>query len=339
MKNCKNLFKKKFGKFLRPIKELEKPFVDSLYFLRNDGALIFSEGYLHPKDGIYGKIIYYPVQGNTNALTTIHGLPYSSTSKYVYNGKLLLTPHDKQKQLHFEIDKDLKNRSVPFYQEFRLPFYFKEFLGFFSPDYSLKILTKEFPSLQEAINSVSELLEVPIARMGFTGSLAFGAYRENEDDLDIIFYGSLEENKKIVKKIKTLANIPERRVFEFGKYWKIRFWHNKFMICSFFVYNKKDEIPLIDCKIQLIKDNIKFESLVVDDTHSVYNPPILKVKLLKIENIKLNSDIIPLIIMDGSLRGEFFTNDKVAGKAKLVTVSNNHSNYKALLVTISKNLF
>jgi len=56
-----DLFDRTIQRYLEPISSLKNGIGDAYYFLRKDGAFIFTEGYLHPEGGLMGKVMLYPI--------------------------------------------------------------------------------------------------------------------------------------------------------------------------------------------------------------------------------------------------------------------------------------
>ena len=102
----KYTFDEMMDRFLRPLSELEGGRVtDSLYFLRQDGSFVFSEGYCHPAGGMYGKIIYYPQKGGD---IDIFGREYGCITKKMVGGECIYVGHAEQIKMHGEIDRLLE---------------------------------------------------------------------------------------------------------------------------------------------------------------------------------------------------------------------------------------
>ena len=88
-----DLFERVIKRYVVPIAELRGGAGDCFYFLRKNGSFCFTQGYCHPKDAVYCKIIYFPEKGGW---MEIHGREYGTTIKRIVNGKLELVPHDRQ---------------------------------------------------------------------------------------------------------------------------------------------------------------------------------------------------------------------------------------------------
>nr|HPJ73174.1 hypothetical protein [bacterium] len=223
------------NKFLVPLETLTGGVKDSVYFLRRDGCFVFSHGYYHPHPGEFiGKIIYYPTPEGT---ADIWGRRYEAMHKAWVGGEHVAILNDVQIVKHYEIDPRLDpSRPRPLVADFTLEFPLEEFLGYFDPHHSLIECTALHPVVGEWVEKTSALFDFPREKMGVTGSLAYGKIEEADMDFDVIFAGSMEENARVIERIRELVRDPSRQVFEFGKYWPIRTYHEGFLICPFFVY-------------------------------------------------------------------------------------------------------
>jgi hypothetical protein len=330
----KDLFDKVIGEFIVPISEL-KEVGDSAYFLRKDKSFIFSQGYCHPKGGVYCKIIYYPEKGGW---VDIHGREYGTTVKRIVDGRLELIPHDEQLKKHYRIDPTLDpGKKLPCWAEYHVMLPLTEFLGYFDHRKSLRKAMEMYPDVRDSVTRASEILEVPLELLGCTGSLSYGRLEEPVDDVDLCIYGTVERNGKVIERIRELTNDPHRRVVEFGKYWPMRFYDGKLMICPFFEYLDHAEIPLREFTVDVLRENVNAVGRVKDDTHGIYMPVLLALDSVQIEG-KPHEDL-SLIIYDGSLRGEYYRGDRLSmSGARLVRITEGGRVFLALLVTISRQI-
>ncbi|MEA1926861.1 MAG: hypothetical protein U9N73_01540 [Candidatus Auribacterota bacterium] len=322
-------------RFLRPLSELPDGRTgDALYFLRKDGSFIFSEGYCHPKGGIYGKIIYYPLKGGQ---IDVFGREYGCITKKLVDGENIYIGHPEQIRMHGEIDSSLDpDIPRPCFVEYEMPFSLSDCIGYFDPVHSLRACTEIYPWIEEGTRVAAEVLGVDWETLGLTGSLAYGRYEEGDDDLDLVITGSVEENKRVYRTIRGYSNQPEHRVIEFGRWWPMRMYEKGFLICPFFTYDKWETAPLRDFTVDIIREEVEATGTVVDDTHTNYMPPLLPLDDVKIDGE--DATPLPLIIYDGALRGEFFNGDILKMKARLVQVNQYKESYEALLVTLWDNI-
>ena len=323
--------------FLVPIAKIDECIFDCTYFLRKDGSFVFAEGYHHPLGGIFGKIIYFP--SSEQAFTSIHGVSYGNTTKEWVNGEVRLISHDRQLARHFEIDPGLDpGQARPPFARLRMAFALDEFAGYFDHRRSLRVHCGLSPEINRTIGQVSDLLEIPRERIGCTGSLSFGKFEQEEaDDLDLVYYGTVEENARVLETIRQLTREePARRVQEFGRYWPIRFYNEGVMICSFFCYADPAEIPLRDFSMTVLRSGVRASGVVTDDTHAIYMPPCITLGEAEIDGEA--RDELHLVVYDGSLRGEFFRGDRIECRGDLVEITRGAERYEALLLVISNDL-
>jgi len=254
------------------------------------------------------------------------------------DGKLELIPHDQQLKKHFEVDPTLDpNKKIPCWAEYHVELPLSEFVGFFDHRKSLQKAMEMYPQVADAVSQASDILEVPIEQLGCTGSLSYGKLEDPVDDIDLCIYGTIEQNKKVIAKIRALTQEPERRVVEFGKFWPMRFYHQKFMICPFFEYLDPNEIPLREMQVEVLQENVSAAGRVKDDTHGIYMPVVLGLEQVTIGG-QPHEDIT-LIIYDGSLRGDYYRGDSLTlNGARLVSVKERGAVFKALLVTVSSQI-
>jgi len=329
MKDC---FEEMMDDFLQPISGLDAV-TDSLYLLRKDDSFVFTYGYCHPPGGLWGMIIYYPT---SPGITKIFGREYGNTVKALVDGHLTLLPYSEKYANQFKADPSLNpDAPKPLFAKYRVEFPLSEFRGYFDDRVSLRLAMEKYPFVKKVVTSVQDLLDIPLERLGVTGSLSYG--KLEEDDIDLIFYGSVEENMETVARIRKLTRRGlDTEVVEYGKHWPIRFYNEGILICSFFKYANRDEIPLLDFTMDLIKDGVAFSGTVVDDTHGVYTPLILGLDRVEIDGER--SDPMSVIIYDGSKRGEYVVGDAIGGTAQLVEVKEGSRSYRALHVADKKEL-
>lgn len=330
----KDEFDRMLDDFLCPLSQLEGRSLDSLYLLRKDESFVFAEGYCHPSGGVYGKIIYYPRPGG---VVDVFGREYGCVTKRKVNGEFQYIGHPEQIEMHKEIDPQLDPRSPrPVYVEYEMEFPMSDFVGYFDPHHSLEACSARYPWIKRGAEAASRVLEVPWSNLGLTGSLAYGRYEEDDDDLDLVIQGSISDNLRVYRKIRELSAIPERKVMEFGRWWPMRFYEGDVLICPFFLYENPEEAPLGDFQLKVIREDVDLEGVVTDDTHTLYMPPLLRLGDVRISGRSVPA--LPLIIYDGALRGEFFQGDILRMKARLVEVTTGEKTYRAALVTLWDNI-
>ncbi len=315
-------------RYMLPMGEL-KGVTDSSYFLRKNLSFVFAQGYCHPRGGFYGKLINYP---DANGPLDIFGHRYGTTNKRMVSGKLELIPIDEQLEIHYRVEPALaRSDKLPPFAEYHTEFRLDDCVGFFDHRKSLRVAMEMYPQVKNEIKKVTDFFEVPVEQLGVTGSLAYGKMEPEHEDIDLVIYGSLQEHKRLIEKITEWLKAPENRVFEFGRFWPMRFYYDGTLICPFFVYSRPDEVPLAEFKMKVLKDNIPFRARVCDDTHSIYLPIMLYLEDAILGGKEVGK--VPLIIYDSAMRGDFRLGDRMDGFGKLVEVQRGKERFQSLLVT------
>jgi len=303
----KDKFDRIMEQFLIPISDFKGPVMDSTYFLKNDGSFVFAEGYCHPRDAFWGMIIKYPLAGGH---IDIFGREYSWTHRVVVDGELMMLPNNEQVENQFKVAPELRafqGEKPPYARNF-IKFPLSDFSGYFDARHSMRELRKDYEWMDKAVRETCDLLQWNQEETGVTGSLAYGRV---EDDIDLMFIGSPEENAAVARKIRRyVASNPKARVFELGKYWPLRFYYAETLICPFFRYAEPDQIPLLECGMEIVEEGVSLEATVVDDTHNLYLPAIVGLTDLRREDGS-TEDEMELIVYNGALRGEIWEGDRI----------------------------
>jgi len=332
----KDKFDQIMEKFLIPMSKFTGPVKDSIYFLRRDGCFVFSHGYYHPTPGEFiGKIIYYPTPDGDS---DIWGRPYQAMHKAWANGEHVAILNDVQIRRHYEIDPSLDPaRPRPLAADYTIEFPLKDFVGFFDPHHSMLRCAELHPVVGEWVEKTAHLFDFPTAKMGVTGSLAYGKIEEADMDFDVIFAGSLAENARVIAKIYELAREPKRKVFEFGKLWPIRIYHENYLICPFFVYANPADAPLAQARVSLLRAGISGEAKVADDSRSCYLPITLGLEDADLVGGGLRS--LRLSCYDGSIRGEYRKGDRVRFRdARLLEVDSGSGKFPMISIDFHKQM-
>jgi predicted nucleotidyltransferase len=329
-------FDKMMEKFLNPVSDLGGRVKDSLYFLREDGCFVFSHGYYHPTPGYFiGKIIYYPLaEGDAD----IWGRRYQAMHKAWIDGEHVAIMNDVQIVKQYEVDPSLDpDKPRPLVADYTLEFPLKDFVGYFDPARSLELCREMYPeTVKPWAAQAAELMQFPPDKMGVTGSLAYGKIEEADMDFDVIFMGNLEENLLVRDQLHRSSEEPARKVFEFGRYWPIRIYHNGFLLCPFFVYENWEDVPLAQAEVSVIERDVTVSGTIVDDTHNAYLPIILELKDA-ILNGKAR-DNLRVICYDGSIRGEYWEGERIWLEGRLLRIADRKGEYDAVAVDISFNI-
>lgn len=326
----------KFSDFFVPVDE-HTEFRDATYFLRADGTFVFSEGYCHAPDRpllerrLVSHIVFLPERGQEvpdYAKKMIFGERYENLTKGIMNTQPLHLFYPLQLKRYLEVDPALDIPRPP-YARYKALVPVDSLIGHFPHRHGTKAIFKRGEagdqpalSIKQAVEASAELLGLSPDRFGMSGSLSIGTY-ENPHDLDVVIYGTVREVRRIVDFLyKLTATKEERKVFEFGKYWPIRYWEwvdgRKFMFCPFFSYLDLDECPLRDFTCEKIAD-VAVEGRVSDHTHNAYNPAVLELEKVKI-NGKSRSGTMRLILYHGGERGDYVEGDGVIGRGNHVLI-------------------
>jgi hypothetical protein len=324
-----DIFEKEIEKIVCPLGDLGPTVLDTTYFFKDTESFVYAEGYWHPPGRFYGKIINYPCENGT---ILVHGRKYESITKGWEAGERVLIPHDKQIEYHYKIDHSLRPpRERLVLTEFHYPFELSAMKGWFSNHKSMRYVMEKYPQVDTRVKEVSVLLDVPLERLGVTGSLAYGRM-EDDEDIDLVFFGTPEQNMEVAQQIRRLTYTdPTRRCVEFGKFWPVRFNHDGIIMCCFFVYADRKYIPVYDQQVALVREPVVAYGTIVDNLHSIYMPLVMRLGDVYIDGVC--ADDIDLIIYDGSLRGEFYNKERVhISKGRLVTLSKNGVSRDVLVV-------
>ena len=313
----KNEWQSEIDRVIQPMDALGPVIMDTTYFLKKTGAFTYTEGYFHPPGHFLGKIINYPEEKGD---IDIHGRAYTSITKVWINGEQVMIPHDEQIKQHYRIDTTLQPPELtPVVTDFHVVFDLNDFDGWFSDKVSLARVMKKYPEIGRRIEEVSKLLDVPMERLGVTGSLAYGRM-EDDEDIDLVFFGTPEQNMETVKRIWAMTYTDrDRRCMEFGKFWPVRFYHDGIIICTFCVYSDPEYIPLTYCETELVKQSVLVYGTIADNTHSIYMPLVLKLKDVSIDGEE--ADDIFFVIYDGSIRGEFYNGERLKIEGRLIRMT------------------
>ena len=322
--NPHDYFESQIGQILCPVSDFKKGVLDTTYLMRHDGSFVYVEGYYHPPGKVIGKIIYCPKEGGK---IDIHGRAYASMVKGEKDGQTTYTPHDEQIRQHYLIDPTLEKEDL-IVTKFHVVFPMSGFRGYLNDRLSLFYAMGKFPLVGKAVENVSRFLEIPISRLGITGSTALGR-RGEHSDVDLVIFGTVAQNRETAARIADhIHRTPEARVVEFGKFWPLRFNYQGIEMCPAYVYMDLDEVPLRNCTVELVKDNVEAFGTVSDDTHAIYNPPVVTLSEVWIDGKR--ADDITFIVYDGSLRGEFYPRERLGVRGRLVRVKKDGKEFLAL---------
>ncbi len=307
--------------FLQPPLEAAE-MLDATYSLRRDGTFVFSEGYFHGAADLFGKemivshIVFVPLSrpdAPDYSHKQIFGQTYENITKEIMCTRPLDEFYPRQLERYLEVDPGQKRISRPVWARYKSLVPADEILGCFPPRRSLQAIierAEEEPAAAKVkiiAEHTAELLEIGLDQLGISGSLSLGTYVDPHD-LDFVVYAEASEVKRIVNFMYRLTDTDEKRkVFEFGKYWPIRFWdwagEERFMVCPFFSYLDPEEAPLrdFDCED---RGEAVLEGRIVDHTHNAFNPSVLEVDNCRLDG-RATDSITRLIFYHGGERGDW----------------------------------
>jgi len=322
--NADDYFESQINQILCPLSDLANGVLDTTYMMRHDGSFVYVEGYYQPPGKVIGKIIYYPKPGGR---IDIHGRAYESMVKAEKDGRTIYIPHDEQIRTHYRIDPSLGREDL-IITGFHIGFPLSGFRGYFNDRRSLYYAMGKFPLVGRAVENVSRFLNVPIGRLGITGSSALGR-RGQHSDIDLVIFGTLDQNRDTVERInRHIHDNPACRVVEFGKFWPLRFVHQGIEMCPAYVYMDLDEAPIRNCALSTVKDNVEVYGTVSDAAHAIYMPPVVTLSDVYIDGRP--SDDIMLVVYDGSIRGEFYTGERLRVRGRLIRIKKGKSEFDAV---------
>ena len=323
-------FDEVIGKYLVPMADFRGPVMDSTYFFRKDGSFVFAEGYCHPPGALWGMIIKYP---HPEGHIDIFGRPHSWTHREIINGELVIVPSEQQVENQFKVAPELREvqGEKPPYARTFVKFPLSDFGGFFDGRRSMELLRGEYEWIDRAVRETCELLGVDPDGTGVTGSLAYG---RAEDDIDIVFIDSPEQNARTAENIRQyVREHPESKVVELGKEWPLRFHFAGTLICPFFQYADPSRIPFREGTMEVLEEGVSLEAFVTDDLHNLYLPAIVGLSDVKRAGGRAEEDM-ELVIYNGAMRGELWRGDRLSFQADLVLLTTpEEGSRRAALVT------
>ena len=313
----------KYSSFAVPIDDLAE-IRDATYFLREDGTFAFSEGYCHepnrPPDErrLLSHIVFVPDRGNAPdyAYKNIFGADYENVTKPIMATQPLRLFYPLQLREYLKVDPSL-DVPKPFYARYKVLVPVNTFVAHFPPRHSLRAIIERADSdpaamsIAKVTEATAELIQIEPDQIGVSGSLSLGTYA-NPHDVDYVIYATVKEIRRIVKFIyKLTGEKEERKVFEFGKFWPLRFWERyggeKIMVCPFFSYLDLDEAPLRNFSFEDCGP-VVVEGVVCDDTHNCFNPTVLGLESPKIDGKSYRGEL-KLILYHGGERGDYVEGD------------------------------
>lgn len=311
---------------------------DAEFLIRRDGVIFNVEGYYHPKNFLVGEVLYVPdEQGDKN----IFGQSYRKVTLYKGTYDPIAYP-DRSKILR-EIDPNFDQTEVnPFFAQFKQILPASDFVAHLPSSRGLsRALSmtggdadkfhKDFENLMSLLNLSPEQIS-----LGLTGAPLLGN-TNHFHDLDIVFSGSPEENIRIVKMMRDITKYePQRRLFEGGKGWQIRFFNDLgTLMCTFFTYPDRSSAPMYDFSMDVLERGVTVQGTVSNDQHSMYTPTVLELTdaiVGKNGQQVQRFTTLPLIVYHTASRGDCFNQDIVRANGALVEVNQSGSSFIAVCV-------
>ncbi len=174
----------------------------------------------------------------------------------------------------------------------------------------------------------AKLHPIELAELGATGSSSFGD-EEDKEDFDVVFYGNLQRLRSIRNfLLDGIRHGTFDPVFA-GQVRKPRVYNNeviiklinsRLLICPFFVLDDDVYDPLVHAMIEPLERLYRMQATVVDDSGNMLTPT--RVNVMEMGGRLWNSygiqGSVPLIIMHGFRRGDFYRGDHVRIKNPFV---------------------
>lgn len=332
----------RFHCFTQPVEaDIGEKVRDAEFLLRKDGLLINVEGWNHPQGHLVGEVLYVP---DVNSDKRIFGQPYRKIT--LYNGTYEPIPYQERAEILSEIDSRLNQvKTNPYFAKYKQIFPHSDFVAYFPSHHALKIALERFTlptdNLPKDLENIMSLLAINTNEitLGLTGVLLLGNVWQYHD-LDIVFMGSLDQNRHIANRMRDIISQDKhRRLFEGRKGWSIRFFNDYgHLMCTFFGYRDIAEAPLRNFEMKVIQENVTIEGTVSDDTHSMYTPTILQLGDISFETSvfrhpdDFNNQQLELIIYHTASRGDCVKGDRIRAHGALVEVTRQETTNSALCV-------
>ncbi len=333
-----------FKQLVQPI-SLKPSIIDTEFYIHSKGVLFHADGYSHPKNAVLGNPLYVPDEKGDKQ---IFGQPYRKL--FFYPGTQEPIPYKDRPQIVGSIDPSWdqsKSNIWPFQYEQIIPI--SDFIGYISgKDAFEKAYNGSLGDTSDISKDLEELaqhldINIKSLPLAFTGALAFGNISKYHD-FDIVFCGSLSQNRTIADKIRHLIIAePKRRLHEGGKGWLIRWFNrngnvNGTIMCCFFRYENVKDAPLQKFEVEILESNMEIVASISNDMHALYTPTILTLHDIHTTSIQKHTETIrlpdhtKLIIYHTGSRGEFTTGDQIRAHGAYAQIHTPEMDYPALLV-------
>jgi len=235
------------------------------------------------------------------------------------DGRTQYVSHTDQIKKLYRLFPDLPpNSHKLILAEYQVGFPRDGFAGYFDDRKSLRYVMENYPAVAEIVQETSRQFEVPLDRLGITGSSALGR-RGMHSDIDLVFFGTTHQNLETVRKLWSIIySHPDRQVVEYGKFWPLKIYIKGMEVCTFYVYSDLSEVPLREAELEPVRESVEAYGTVADNTHSLYVPVVLRLENVYLDGEK--ADDIDLIIYDGAVRGEFKVGLRLHIRGRLVNI-------------------
>jgi predicted nucleotidyltransferase len=329
---------------VRPLPSMEGT-RDVEFYVRYDGLILNADGYAHPQHTVVGNVLYAPdSEGNKE----IFGIPYRKTS--LVPKTFTPVPYRERGAYFANIDPALNQTSTnsyPFRYEQILPR--EQFIGYIPAQHAYELAVEgklgNPDRLLSDLENLFELLgfEQSTVRLGLTGTPALGHIQQYHD-LDIVFFGTIEENRLLANRMRDLVlQEPERRLHEGGKSWQIRFYNrdgitNGTIMCCFFGYKNIEDCALPSFEMNMFIEDVCIQGVVSNADHALYTPTVVNLHnshIIEIEGKKNNfrlPDDMPLIVYHTGTRGELNVGDEVWAHGAFGEIITDDERYLAVVV-------
>ncbi|MBN2803265.1 MAG: hypothetical protein JXR91_09235, partial [Deltaproteobacteria bacterium] len=309
-----------FQKFAKEINKTDiKDISPYTYFMRNDGALIFCTAILAEKGEplFLGEPVRFPRLVEIDTLArreVLFGMPFYSITKVCDQGSMENAQEVQKREVNKIIEASYGElygfETRPYYggAVFRMEDLAYAFTCRLAYKNAIDVNNKKVQEVTEWITGCSG---IETENLGMTGSGVFGIIDAEDEDVDMVYYASLE--KLLIIRNEIRSGVLEGRfapLNEFGKIWPLRIWLSpRVQQCPFFVLSNPEESFMHNSEIKITEWYNSFEFKVVDDSLNMISPIILKIGDVKIDGKEAPS--YPLVINNTFYRGDFYNNYKI----------------------------
>lgn len=309
-----------FQKFSKEVTKTSfKDITPYTYLMRKDGTLLFCTGILSEggEPLFLGEPVRFPriVEIDTLARREeLFEMPYYCITKVCDEGSMENAQEIQQNEVNKIIEAsngELKGfNKRPYYggAVFRLDELSRVFTCRKAYENAIDINNDK---VIETTEWVTQSSGIDKSNLGMTGSGVFGIIDAEDEDVDMVYYESLECLLKIREEIRNgVKNGKFQSLIEYGKTWPLRIWLSKnVQQCPFFVLKDPKSNFMYQAEINVIKWHEKFEFTVADDSMNMISPIILETDSVSINDKSAPS--YPLVINNTFYRGDFYKGQRL----------------------------